>query len=151
MLVTINESRYFARPIIFNANVGIILDFPITQVSDIVQELRRKSLSIEEELRGAKEKIKELTIQLGEKDLVISNKDNEILNLRKIGFKQETYSIENDNDDEDSIRKLALKVCRYNLPNFYFTRTYLYVYVFIIRDRLYNKGPCCRYVVKTIW
>lgn len=52
-------------------------------------------------------------MELKEKELILSNKEKEILNLQKVAFEHGITSSNEqsaNNDDENSIKKLALKV-----------------------------------------
>lgn len=50
-------------------------------------------------------------VELKEKNMIITNKEKEILNLRKIGFDSQIYIEESENNgEENSVKKLAFKV-----------------------------------------
>lgn len=67
---------------------------------------------MEDELHKTRDQLTNLMMELKEKELAISAKEEEILNLQKNNYQRENIdelTVGNEND-ENSIKKLALKV-----------------------------------------
>ena len=80
-----------------------------------MEDFRQKLQDTNNELSDMRDRLANLTMELREKELVISNKEREIITLKQtIHQSENTDIVKNTNyDDENSINKLALKVSRF--------------------------------------
>ena len=72
--------------------------------------MRQNLQAAKDELRTVKERVTDLAFELKEKELVISNKEKEILHLKRNAREEAQIDKVVNYDDENSINKLALKV-----------------------------------------